>query len=205
MPSFTHLGREVESPLIDAIRHADPVVLVAAREVIRLAELINSSTSTGKLNAYAFQDVITTTCYRLLNIKPLSNNTYKMDPVAEAVYLALVSFMTTFLIQIGRRRYVRYELLSCKLTEALNNPIFQGAIDPATHLWILIIAGISVLDENDCIWLKTRLTEVSQIFARTDWEFTRRILEKYPWIGKLHDEPALSLWGGHLSFTAGGQ
>ena len=170
IPSLTDLTFEAHSPLIDAIRYTDPKVLKAAQDIIKLAHLLNSNITTEKLNAYAFHDLVTATCYRLLEIKPLNSSFCDMHPLADTIYLGLLSFMTTFLIHIGRQRHLRYKLLSCKLLSALQTPTFQAAIDPETHLWLLVIAGISVLDVDDYSWLKPRLTKVAEQFNRTDWD-----------------------------------
>lgn len=194
VPIFSNPAFEVRSPLINAVRNADLEVFAAAQDIMKVSRLFNSGVAAKKLGATAFQDIITTTCYRLLEIRPIDRPRCDINPVANTIHLALLSFMTTFLIQIGRQRRLRYELLSRKLMKALDNPKFQAAVDPATHLWLLVIAGISVLSKDHRVWLKPRLTDAVEQFGCTDWQFARRLLGKYPWIGELHDQPASQLW-----------
>lgn len=179
---------------MNAVRNADSEVFAATQNMMKVSRIFNSSVAAKKLGANAFQDIITTTCYNLLDIRPIDGPRCDMHPVANTIHLALMSFMTTFLIQFGRQRRLRYELLATKLMKALDNPKFQAAVDPATHLWLLVIAGISVLSKDDRIWLKPRLAEAVNQFGVTDWSFAKRLLSKYPWIGELHDQPAAKLW-----------
>ena len=194
VPIFSNPAFEVRSPLINAVRNADLEVFSAAKDIMKVSRLFNSGVAAKKLGAGAFQDLITTTCYRLLEIGPIDGRRGNMHPVANAAHLALLSFMTTFLSQIGRQRRQRYALLSRKLIKALDNPKFQAAVDPATHLWLLAMSGISVLNKEDRVWLKPRLAEAAEQFGCTDWQFARRLLGKYPWVGELHDQPAFLLW-----------
>lgn len=194
VPIFSNPAFEVRSPLINAVRNADLEVFAAVKDIMKVSRLFNSGVAAKKLGARAFQDLITTTCYRLLEIKPIGGRRCDMHPIANAIHLALLSFMTTFLSQIGPQRRLRYDLLSRKLIKALDNPSFQSTVDPATHLWLLVMAGISVLSKHDHVWLKPRLAEAVEQFGFTDWQFSRRLLGKYPWVGELHDQPACQLW-----------
>jgi len=194
VPIFSSPAFEVRSPLINAVRNADLKVFAAAQDTMKVNRLFNSGVAAKKLGAHAFQDLITTTCYRLLEIRPIGASRSDMHPVANTVHLALISFMTTFLVQIGRQRRPRYELLARKFMKALDNPKFRAAVDPATHLWLLVIAGVSVFNKDDRVWLQPRLSEAAEQFGCTDWTFARRLLGKYPWIGDLHDQPASEIW-----------
>ena len=195
IPRVSDLASEADSDLIRAIPQDDWKTQIAAHYISGLVLLLSPSSSEEKLEAYNFQEIIIATCYRLLEIKPLNSSDDSVHPVADAIYLSLLSFMTTLLIQIGRQRYLRYDLLSSKLITALKSPEFQAAVDPATHLWILVIAGISVLGQDDFIWLTPRLTQVAERLACTEWGFLRQHLGNYPWISSVHDKPASHLWG----------
>ena len=205
IPGFSDLVFKFHSPLANAIRYTDPKVFTAAQDIIKVCYLFNSRVVAKKLGAYTFQNIITSTCYLLLEIRPVNSSYYNMHPIADTICLALLSFMTTFFIQIGGQRHLRYELLSYRLIEALDNSKFQAAIDPATHLWLLVIAGISVLDKDDYVWLKPRLTKAVEHFGRTDWGFTRRLLGEYPWVSNLHDELTSQLWETFFPSTINGQ
>jgi len=200
VPIFSNPAFEVRSPLINAVRNADQEVLIATEDIMKVSRLFNSGVAAKKLGPHAFQDIITTTCYQLLDIRAIDGSRCDMHSVANAIHLALLAFMTTFLIQFGRQRRLRYELLSKKLMRALDNPKFQAAVDPATHLWLLVMTGISVLSKEHRVWLRPRLSEAIAAFGVDDWKFAKRLLSKYPWIGDLHDEPAAKLW--QLCFPA---
>ncbi|KAI6785944.1 uncharacterized protein J7T54_006283 [Emericellopsis cladophorae] len=196
VPIFFNPAFEVRSPLLNAARNADADVFAATETIMKVSRLFNSGVAQKKLGPQAFQDIITTTCYRLLEIRPVgaTRGTDHLHPVADAIQLALLAFMTTTLIQLGRQRRLRYEMLATKLMRALDNPQFQAAVDPATHLWLLVVAGISVLHRDDRVWLQPRLADAVAQFGPTQWSFARRLLGKYPWVVDLHDEPAAKLW-----------
>lgn len=160
---------------------------------MKVSRIFNSGVASRKLDASAFPDIITSVLYRLFDIKAI-DGTCTMHPVANAIHLGLIAFMTTFLIQFGRSRRMRYAALSRKFKKALDNTTFQAAVDPATHLWLLVIADIAVPQMDGRSWIKPRLVEAVSQFGATDWEFARRLLGKYPWIKELHDQPAAQLW-----------
>lgn len=194
VPIFCNPAFEVRSPLMNAVRNADVEVFVAAQNIMKMSKIFNSRVATRKLDPLAFQEVITTLCYRLLSIDSV-NGTKLVSPVAKAIHRGLVAFMTTFLLQIGRARHLRYRLLARELKAALENTQFRNSVDPASQLWLLVVAGMSVLNEQEIkTWLAPRITEVLDQFGTTDWSFASRLLSKYPWIKTIHDQNGAQLW-----------
>lgn len=193
------------SPLLNAVRNtASPAVLDAAHDVLKVSRLLSlPGLAARKLRPAHFQVLVTTLCYRLIAICPVAAaaSPRGLDhPVAAAVHLALLSYMTTFFITLGRYRLTPYDLLAARLRDALDDPGFKRSVDPATHLWILVVGGISVLD-GDADWLRPRVVAAADAFGTTDWRFARRLLSKYPWIGDLHDQPGSGFWTKCFSET----
>jgi hypothetical protein len=194
VPIFSNPAFEVRSPLMNAVRNADMEVFMAAQDVMKMSKIFNSRIATRKLDPLAFQEVITTLCYRLLDIDSVKG-TSLVSPIAKAVHRGLLAFMSTFLLQLGRPRHVRYRLLAQELKAALDNEQFRASVDPASQLWLLVVAGISVLDEEEIkTWLAPRLAQVLDQFGTDDWQFASRLLSKYPWIKTIHDPHASQLW-----------
>jgi hypothetical protein len=194
VPIFSNPAFEVRSPLMNAVRNADMEVFVAAQNIMKMSRIFNSRLATRKLDPMVFQDIITTLCYRLLDIDSVVG-TKLVSPVAKAIHRGLLAFMTTFLLQIGRARSQRYQHLSQQLKSALENEQFRTSVDPASQLWLLVVAGISVLDESEIrTWLAPRLTQVLDQFGMYDWQFAKRLLSKYPWMTSLHDQHGFELW-----------
>lgn len=194
VPIFNNPAFEVRSPLMNAVRNADMEVFVAAQNIMKMSKIFNSRMATRKLDPLAFQEVITTLCYRLLSIDTIKG-TKLVSPIAKAIHRGLIAFMTTFLLQMGRPRHQRYRLLAQELKAALDNAQFRNSVDPASQLWLLVTAGISVLDENEVkTWLAPRIAEVLDQFGTTEWSFASRLLSKYPWIKTIHDQHASQLW-----------
>lgn len=182
------------SAFIDAISFVEPKILGVALEVAELAQLLNSSTIGNKIDGYTYEDTVTTTCYHLLEIRPIKGSSCNMLAKDAAIYLILLSFMTTLLFQFGRQRYLRYELLCRNLKQAFECSDIEATMDTTFRLWFLTIAGISVITKGDYSWLKLHLSQVSEQLGCRDWESVHCWLEKYPWISSVHDRPAFHLW-----------
>lgn len=194
VPIFSNPAFEVRSPLMNVVRNADMEVFTVAQDIMKMSKIFNSRLATRKLDPLAFQEVITTLCYRLLDIDSVSGDKL-VSPTAKAVHRGLVAFMSTFLLQIGRARHLRYRLLARGLKAALDNTKFRTSVDPASQLWLLVVTGISVLNQDEIkTWLAPRLSQVMDQFGTTDWQFASRLLSKYPWIKTIHDQPAAQLW-----------
>lgn len=194
VPIFNNPAFEVRSPLMNAVRNADLEVFLAAQDIMKMSRIFNSRVASRKLDPMAFQDIITTLSYRLLNIDSVAG-TKLASPIAKAIHRGLTAFMTTFLLQIGRTRRQRYPLLSQELKAALDDEVFRSSVDPASQLWLLVVAGMSVLDRDEIqTWLAPRLTLALDQFGVSDWAFAKRLLSKYPWINTLHDPHGAQLW-----------
>ncbi|CAH0001122.1 unnamed protein product [Clonostachys byssicola] len=193
VPIFSVL--EVTSPLVNAVRNTDQDVFKAAQDVMKMSRIFNSSVASRKLGADAFHDIVISLCYRLLGIGAISGASKLSNPVARAAHLGLIAFMTTFLPHLSHGRDQMYHVLSRKYKAALSNAAFRKSIDPATHLWLLMVAGLSVLEDGEFSeWLAPRISEVLDQFGMDEWSFARRLMGKYPWVNSVHDTPGAAVW-----------
>ncbi|KAK7228623.1 hypothetical protein V2G26_000793 [Clonostachys chloroleuca] len=186
---------EVTSPLVNAVRNTDQDVFKAAQDVMKMSRIFNSSVASRKLSADAFHDIVISLCYRLLGIGAISGASKLSNPVARAAHLGLIAFMTTFLPHLSHGRDQMYHVLARKYKAALSNAAFRKSIDPATHLWLLMVAGLSVLEDGELKeWLAPRMSEVLDQFGMDEWSFARRLMGKYPWVNSVHDTPGAAVW-----------
>ncbi|KAF4122550.1 hypothetical protein GMORB2_7542 [Geosmithia morbida] len=194
VPILRHPALAVPSPLLNAIRNTgDQDVFDIIHDILKVSRLLSSGIASTMLRPSQFQTLITTVFYRLVAVRPLASPPAHVHPVANAIHLALLSYMTTFLVTLGHQSVVRYHLLTRQLKTALSDSVFRASIDPATHLWILVVAGISALhDDQD--WLRPRVANTVACFGMTDWKFARRLLAKYPWVIGFHDQSASTFW-----------
>ncbi|VUC21586.1 unnamed protein product [Clonostachys rosea] len=194
LPNYYNPAFDSPSLLANAVAHGDLRVFMIAQEITKVTRILNATVPSSRLYPIAFQDLVTHLTYRVLNIESV-DGCQLVGAVTIAVHRGLLAFMLTFVTQLSRQRRIPYPVLRSSLTEALDDPGFLASVDPATHVWLLIVAGIYVLDKTISVtWLRPRLAEVMSVFGRTDWEFGRSLLDNYPWVDSLHNESASLIW-----------
>jgi hypothetical protein len=68
-----------------------------------------------------------------------------------ACHIGLVTFISTFFLQIGGRRFLKYGIVTERLKSTIDNRSVQE--DSHVMLWLLFIGGISILAGLDQVWL----------------------------------------------------
>ncbi|CAG9983258.1 unnamed protein product [Clonostachys byssicola] len=194
LPNYCDPAFESPSPLANAVAHGDLRVFMITQDITKVTRILNSTVPASRLYPTAFQDIVTHLTYRLLDIDSV-DGCQLFGAVTTAVHRGLLAFMLTFVTQLSRQRQIPYPVLKSSLMEALDHPDFINNVDPATHAWLLIVAGMHVLDKSISVtWLRPRLLEVMSVFGTTDWKFGRALLNYYPWVDFLHDESASQIW-----------
>ncbi|KAK7221529.1 hypothetical protein V2G26_009532 [Clonostachys chloroleuca] len=194
LPNYYDPAFESPSPLANAVAQGDLRVFMITREITKVTRILNSTVPANRLYPIAFQDLVTHLTYQLLDIESV-DGCQLVGAVTIAVHRGLLAFMLTFVTQISRQRQIPYPVLRGSLMEALDHPDFINNVDPATHVWLLIVAGMHVLDKTISVtWLRPRLVEIMSVFGTTDWKFCRTLLDNYPWVDFLHDESASRIW-----------
>lgn len=173
---------------------ADWEVLSAAGDLMTMARLLNTSSSSGKMDPFAFYDAVAAFLHQLIAISPIVDSILQKPRVC-AIYLGLLSFMTTLLFGLSRQRRPRYELLAKKCIAALDYTHSCRPLEPATRPWLLCVAGIGVLEERDSSWLLPRVKEAASNLCISSWIGGKKILARYLWIDVLHDNRARSRSG----------
>ncbi|KAI9155315.1 hypothetical protein HJFPF1_07897 [Paramyrothecium foliicola] len=192
-PLFTDRSLIVSSPLPDAVRNSNREVYQAAIDVLKMSYIFNSRTSTTKLTPDEFSQILITIRYHLLGINILGGNKLR-DPVANVVHLGLSAFMTMFGTHFGHQGKVPLTLFFNVMRSALEDQRLRDSLDLGTHLWLLVITGISIASPEGHIWLAHHIRTVTARLGRSDWHFAQQILSLHPWVGCLHDKVASQLW-----------
>ncbi|CAH0044786.1 unnamed protein product [Clonostachys solani] len=194
LPNYYDPAFESPSLLANAVVHGDLRVFMITQEITKVTRILNATVPASRLYPLAFQDLVTHLTYRVLDIEPV-DGCQLVGAVTIAVHRGLLAFMLTFVTQISRQRRIPYPVLKNSLKDALDHPEFLANVDPATHVWLLIVAGIYVLDKTMSVgWLRPRLMKAMSVFGTTDWKFGRALLDNYPWVDSLHDESASQIW-----------
>lgn len=177
----------------NALRNVYPEVAIAGRELMHLKAALQSGTMMEKLDHVTFEELNTSVCYRLITINPLAAPRLA-DPLTDAIHVGFIVFMTTMLAQFGTDCRMVYPLLTQRYKMALEDPRFIRAVDPTTHLWLLVVGGIAVFRGDNRTWLLPQIAATASQLGVRDWKGASTLIHMYPWINILHDRPGMKLW-----------
>ncbi|TVY25378.1 hypothetical protein LHYA1_G003709 [Lachnellula hyalina] len=132
-----------------------------------------------KIHPEVYQEILISIEYRLMHL-------ICKDRSLETLHLAILAFSTTVFLQTEGVR-VRYHDLSRQLHDSV---LRLGASNqtPELWLWILFIAAISAVTDEDDQWLMPLLRAAFRRTGTTTWEPVRDILKSIMWIDALHDK-----------------
>lgn len=151
-----------------------------------------------RIDPHMLQEVIVSFGYRFLRFQPIGCALLrsKLDSVC---HIALTALTTTMFFQIGRRRFMQYELVG----QHLKRVVAMGLddIDPDVRLWLMFVGGVSVLPEREEAFLLTNIWDAALAGGVRDWEDARGRLMRFPWISSLFDTEAERFW--YSSMTMG--
>jgi len=166
----------------------DPFLRQILLDVTDIASLFNMD---YKIDPQKLQEVVVSVGCRLVRFHPLCGPQLEIK-LESAFHIGLTSFMTTLFIQFGRRRFLKYGLV----TQYLKNVIDRGLDeeDNDLMLWLLFIGGTSVLAGADQAWLVSRTQQAVQSLGIKSWAELHQCLVQFPWINSLHDKVGKALW-----------
>ncbi|EJT77366.1 hypothetical protein GGTG_07278 [Gaeumannomyces tritici R3-111a-1] len=104
----------------------------------------------------------------------------------EAVRLGLLAFAEPVFLPWGCLG-VKYGHLADALRRELARPELAWALSPGTIVWLLMIAGVSMLDFERESWLRSVLWQNLGLCGVESWAETRDLLMNYLWVGAVHD------------------
>lgn len=158
-----------------------------------MADFLNSETKHRKLDPTAYQNLVVDLGYRLLEYKPPGGEE-SQNTLQAALHLALTAFMTTFILQFGHQRRVRFNDLAVRLKDALTKPWTCKPENLPFLLWALVVGGISEFGSREYHWLLPRIKHTADEFGIYNWCSFQRVMLQYPWVKVLHDDSAKRLW-----------
>jgi len=164
-----------------------------AADVSTVADFLNAETKQRKLDPAAYQDLVIDLGYRLLESRPPCGS-QGHDTLQAALHLALTAFMTTFVLQFGHQRRIRFNDLSVRLKHSLRGSWASEPGNTSFLLWALIVGGISEFGPTDYSWLLPGIRQTAGELGIRGWESILHVLSQYPWVSVLHDVAARRLW-----------
>ena len=181
----------VESSRLVQHAHLSPELLEVLIDVISASTLFNNLVSTSKIDILLYQEIIVSILYRLLAIS--FHEEKSLPPsIEDAYHVGLTLFMMSLFLQHGRKRLLQYD----NITMRLKNVLDSAALDQEHGLkfWLLMVEGVWVVEDDDAQWLPPSVESEARNMGLIDWEHARKVLERYPWIHPLHDEPGIQIW-----------
>lgn len=172
--------RQLEPALQDVILH-----------VLRICTLFNKYLDTQPLDLLDFQEAIVSICYRLLRFRTLSASRQISD-VQSAYHIGLLVFMMTLFLQNNQSRMIRTGFVTSCVKCVLDTGLEQSEDEMA--FWLLILGGMWGLRDDDEGWIISRLQGMALKLGIMTWDEAQGLLERFPWIGKIHDQPGRKLW-----------
>ncbi len=162
-------------------------------EVMSLSWLLNNQEEyCGATDAYMLHEIIIHLIYLLLDIRPLGD-TRSTNFVDEALYAGLLSFVVTFLIDLGRK-VPEYALLYKLARISAKAPSYEYQDHKELCFWMLLIGRSSVFRDHDDGWLAPKVSETAHSLNIQSWEDAKRILSKFPWFSPFHNKQGQRLW-----------
>ncbi|KAF5020319.1 hypothetical protein F66182_7695 [Fusarium sp. NRRL 66182] len=126
-----------------AFRDSSGPLYFVARDIARMARFMTAVAGAPNLGPGVFQENLMSLFYRLLDIDTVVGDRLE-DPLAAAMHVVLVAFMT---------------LALARFLEVV-------ADHPEAHFWMLMVAGGSILDESAHCWLVRHLQEIGRIMTK---------------------------------------
>lgn len=104
----------------------------------------------------------------------------------EVLRLGLLSFSTTVFLQTFRLK-IRFTALSKQIRSTLAGFDWKDEAAGATRLWVLFMAAVTAVTDQDDEWLLPQLSDALRATGCHTWGDTLLVLKKFLWIGALLD------------------
>jgi hypothetical protein len=190
--SFSNNPNDISIPG-DGTKSHDTALYRVVQDMMNFSALLNSDHTCFKFEPFAYQDILISGCYRLLNRYPLAGDRPETSN-DNALYLGLLALVTTMLFQHGRALRLTYDLLAEKLRGAIRDTSTNGPMEETTLLWLLFIGGISVFGPNDRSWLLLQIKKCLFALKISSWEAALDTIKSLPWIDAIHENRGQELW-----------
>lgn len=61
-------------------------------------------------------------------------------------------------------------------------------------LWLTFMGGLLDINTQARMWFVSKLDQAGSALGLESWGDVKNILEKFWWVGRIHDSPSTSLW-----------
>ncbi|KAF6805076.1 hypothetical protein CMUS01_14709 [Colletotrichum musicola] len=188
----SHTHDKMTGPLLEIFDDAPNATRQLVGDVESFVETLRQAEKGSKVAPHDFQGMVISVCYRLLRFQNLEGHLFNVEQ--EACYTGLVAFASSLLLQFGRQRHLRYDLLSRRLKQSLFGVEFDPQFPPSATFWLLILGGISVFEAEEHDWLLPMISELRRRMGLRDWESARVELLRFSWIDAIHNAKGEALW-----------
>ncbi|KAL8389069.1 hypothetical protein RB595_008812 [Gaeumannomyces hyphopodioides] len=182
-PSQQHIDLNIDDPELGRLW----------RELSDFCSVVNlaaaSSGGQNRITSQTYMRCMAASMYRLtaMRFAPGSGD--------EALRLGLLAFAEPVFLPWGSLG-VTYGHLADSLRRELARPELSRVLSPGTMVWLLMIAGVSILDFERESWLRSILWRNLGFCGVESWAETRDLLMNYLWVGAVHDR------GGEATYHA---
>jgi hypothetical protein len=166
----------------------DPALLDVLLDVTCTSTLFSDIPSARKVDLYLFQELLVSICYRLLAI-PHSHSPPRIE---DAYHVGLTIFMMSLFLQIGSQRVMNYNNVTKRLKNILEGDILES--EDGLKFWLLMLGGVWVTDDDNVEWLIPMMFTQRRKMQLCNWSEAKEVLERWMWIGVLHDGPGRMVW-----------
>ncbi|KLO88852.1 uncharacterized protein LW93_12267 [Fusarium fujikuroi] len=136
------------------------------------------SPSSKKLKPEAFQEIMLSIQYRLLQLDFSQDPT----PIQEALRIGLLAYESTIFLQIQGTK-LKSDSFSRQFRDAIQATPVQGEATANIKLWLLVVGSIIVFDSSED-WL---VQSINSLTGRQSWEEVRERVKEVMWIDVIHD------------------
>lgn len=160
-------------------------------DAMGLCRLLNKHQDEKPLDLVEFQEVLVSTCYRLLQFRTVEESSLKQD-TQSTYHIGLCLFMMSVSFNNTQDRVARRGLIKALVKEAIESKLSEHKDD--FKFWLLILGGISVPATDGREWFVEKLQEQASLLGIMTWEQVKGSLARFPWMNAIHDEPSRKLW-----------
>lgn len=141
----------------------------------------NLAFQTGqKMDCILFTEILISVQYRLmfLDIAPESTD--------KAIYVGMLAFSTNIFLRM-KDLAIPLHNVSAHLRDSIIGPVLMGDATLEFKLWLLFVARICVVTENESPWLQPEMKKTLEALNLASWKAAKERLKRYLWIDVVHD------------------
>jgi hypothetical protein len=180
--------------LATQLKEINILLAAVAEDMFLLTHILNNATTEmAKLDPTVYQELVLDLVYRLLELSSVTESIFE-SCVERACHLGMITFLTTLLFRFDRLHHIQYAKLLAKLSKTLQMPNFVNGVAQDIHLWLLMVAGITIPGETLADWYSAQLAVCLEHLGVESWEDARGLLQKLPWVRVVHNRRACAMW-----------